>query len=149
MKVKIFQLQLTKEQQHIDQDLLNEFLESVTVKKTASQLINGKPNYWSILVCYEDQKKQKTEKQPDKLAVISDVELTAEEKRVFHILKQWRMDKANELNIPSYMVCHNTELMSVAKINPQSIDDLTKIKGFGAHKISKFGEDLLVVLNSI
>lgn len=149
MKVKVFHLRLTKENLQSDQDNLNEFLESVTVKKTSTQLINGQPNFWSILVFYDDQKTERAEKQSDKIAVTSNTELTTDEKRIFDTLKQWRLDKASELNIPSFMVCHNTELMTVAKVKPQTIDDLLKIKGFGEHKIAKFGDDILAVLNSI
>ena len=105
MKVKVFHLRLTKENLQSDQDILNEFLESVAVKKTSTQIINGQPNFWSILVFYDDQKTTKAEKQSDKFAVTSDTELTTDEKRIFDTLKQWRLDKASELNIPSFMVC--------------------------------------------
>ncbi len=146
MKVKVFHIRLTKDNLQTDQDNLNEFLDSVTIKKTSTQLINGQPNFWSILVFYDDQK---AEKQSDKFTVTSDTELTTDEKRIFDTLKQWRLDKASELNIPSFMVCHNTELMTVAKVKPQTLDELIKIKGFGEHKIAKFGDDILAVLNSI
>lgn len=149
MKVKIFHLRLTKENLQTDQEILNEFLDSVTVKKTSTQLINGQTNFWSILVFYDDKKTENPEKQSDKLTVNSDIELNADEKRVFDVLKQWRLDKASELNIPSFMVCHNKELMTVAKIKPQTLDDLINIKGFGEHKTAKFGNDIIAVLNSI
>lgn len=47
------------------------------------------------------------------------------------------------------MVCYNTELMTIAKIKPQTLDELSNIKGFGVQKIAKFGDDILAVLNSI
>jgi superfamily II DNA helicase RecQ len=47
------------------------------------------------------------------------------------------------------MVCHNTELLTIAKIKPQTLDELSKIKGFGGRKIAKFGYDIIAVLNSI
>jgi superfamily II DNA helicase RecQ len=149
MKVKVFHIRLTKDNLQTDQDNLNEFLGSVTMKKTSTQLINGQPNFWSILVFYEDLKDEKTHKQSDKFAVTSETELTTDEKRIFNTLKQWRLDRASELDIPSFMICHNTELMTVAKVKPQTLDELIKIKGFGEHKIAKFGDDILAVLNSI
>ncbi len=149
MKAKVFHIRLTKDNLQTDQDNLNEFLGSVTMKKTSTQLINGQPNFWSILVFYEDLKAEKTQKQSDKFAVTSETELTTDEKRIFNTLKQWRLDKASELVIPSFMICHNTELMTVAKVKPQTLDELIKIKGFGEHKIAKFGDDILAVLNSI
>ena len=149
MKVKVFHIRLTKENLQTDQDNLNSFLDSVIVKKTATELINGQPNFWSILVFYDEQKTEKQEKISDKISITDENELTDEEKRIFATLKQWRQDKATQLNIPSFMVCHNTELMTIAKVKPQSLDELSNIKGFGGQKIAKFGDDILALLNSI
>lgn len=149
MKVKVFHIRLTKDNLQTDQDNLNNFLDSVTVKKTATELISGQPNFWSILVFYDDQKTEKQVKTSDKISVTADTELTEDEKRIFEILKQWRQDKATQLNIPNFMVCHNTELMTIAKVKPQTLDDLSQIKGFGGQKIAKFGDDIIALLNSI
>jgi len=149
MKVKVFHIRLTKENLQTDQDILNNFLESVTVKKTATELINGQPNFWSILVFYDDQKTEKKENTSDKISITDENELTDEEKRIYATLKQWRQDKATHLNIPNFMVCHNTELMTISKVKPQTLDELSKIKGFGGQKIAKFGDDIIALLNSI
>lgn len=149
MKVKVFHIRLTKENLQSDEDNLNNFLDNVTVKKTATELINGQPNFWSILVFYDDQKTEKQENISEKISVTDENELTDDEKRIFSTLKQWRQDKATQLNIPNFMVCHNTELVTIAKVKPQSLDDLSKIKGFGGQKISKFGDDIIAILNSI
>lgn len=149
MKAKVFHIRLTKENLQSDQDNLNNFLDSVTVKKTATELINGQPNFWSILVFYDEQKTEKQEKTSDKISITDENELTDEEKRIFTTLKQWRQDKATHLNIPNFMICHNTGLMTIAKVKPQTLDELSKIKGFGGQKIAKFGDNILAVLNSI
>lgn len=41
--------------------------------------------------------------------------------------------------------------MTIAKIKPQSLDELSKVKGFvsGGQKIAKYGDDIIAVLNSI
>jgi len=149
MKVQVFHIRLTKENEQTDQDSLNEFMDSVAVKKTSTELILGQPNFWSILVFYDDKKEEKKEKSPDKIAVTIEAELTEDERRIFLTLKQWRQDKATQLNIPNFMVCHNTELMTIAKVKPETLDDLSKIKGFGGQKTAKFGDDIIAVLNSI
>lgn len=149
MKVKVFHIRLTKENLQTDQDNLNNFLDNVIVKKTATELINGQPNFWSILVFYDDQKTEKENKTSDKISITDENELIDEEKNIYVALKHWRQDKANHLNIPNFMVCHNTELMTIAKVKPQSLDELSKIKGFGGQKISKFGDDIIALLNSI
>ena len=87
MKVKVFHIRLTKENLQQDQDLLNNFLVNVTVKKTATELIIAQPNFWSILVFYEDQKFNNQEKQSAKISVTNDVELTVNEKQIFKSLR--------------------------------------------------------------
>jgi len=148
MKVKSFQIRLTKENIDSDQENINNFLASVNVRKTAIELIVGQPNYWSVLIFYEDIYSDFIE--PSKKFAITDYkELDAEEKEIFAILKEWREDKANQLRIPSYMICHNSELMSVAKVKPQSLEELSRIKGFAGKKIAKIGDEIISVLNAI
>jgi superfamily II DNA helicase RecQ len=151
MKIKHFYIRLNKENLQIDQDTLNSFLDNVVVKKTVTELINGQPNFWSILVFYDEQKADRQDKNSEKVAVTSETELTAEEKNIYDVLREWRQDKASELNVPNYVVAHNTELMTIAKIKPQSLDELSKVKGFvsGGQKIAKYGDDIIAVLNSI
>ncbi len=149
MKVKVFHIRLTKENLQFDQETLNTFMESVTVKKTATELVNGQTNFWSILVFYDDQKFEKTEKKWDKIAITDFSELTDDEKKLFEVFKQWRQDKATQMNVPNFVVCHNTELMTIAKLKPQTLEELMKIKGFGEQKIAKFGDDILALVNSI
>ena len=151
MQVKIFHIRLTKDNLQTDQDNLNSFLDSISVKKTSTELIAGQPNFWSILVFFEDKKNdtQRNFSTSEKIAFPIDTELSIEEIIIFDTLKHWRQEKASELNIPSFMICHNTELITIAKIKPQTLDELLKIKGFGGQKIAKFGDDILAVLNSV
>lgn len=149
MKIKVFHIRLTKENLQSDQENLNNFLDSVTVKKSATELIKGQPNFWSILVFYDEQKTEKQEKIFNKVSFTNEDELKDEEKRIFAALKHWRQNKGIELNIPNFLICHNSELMTIAKLKPQTLDDLSKIKGFGGMKIAKFGDDILALLNSI
>ena len=124
MQVKVFHIRLTKEKVQTDQENLNSFLDSVVVKKTSTELVTGQPNFWSILVFYEDKKLENQEKVSDKISVTIDTELTEEEKRIFIALKQWRHDKATQLNFPNFVICHNTTLMTIAKTKPQTLEQL-------------------------
>ena len=149
MKVKVFYIRLTKENLQADQDTLNAFLDSVLVRKTATELVSGQPNFWSILVFFDDQKIERQYQSSDKLSITSEDELTEDEKRIYGTLRQWRHDKAAQLNVANFIVAHNTELMTIAKIKPQTLDELKKIRGFGGQKIAKFGDDIIALLNSI
>lgn len=144
MKVKVFHIRLTKENLETDQDNLNSFIASVTVKKTAAELISAQPSFWSILVFYDDHRITS-----EKITITSDADLTGEEKDIYESLRQWRQDKATELNLPTYLVAHNAELMTIAKIKPQTLGEFSKVKGFGEQKTAKYGDDIIALLNSI
>jgi superfamily II DNA helicase RecQ len=150
MQIKTFKIRLTDEHLIPDQDELNLFLETVTTKKTSCQLVtNDKSNYWSILVFYD----QKTTREPraqqtEKVSFPLNTELTDAEQKIHEAFKIWRQTKANELNLPAYMICSNAELISLVKTRPETIEQLLKLKGFGDQKIAKFGEDIIALLNS-
>jgi superfamily II DNA helicase RecQ len=156
MNVRNFNIRLHGEHVLPDQDHLNTFLDSVHVKKTSSHLVPGEINYWSVLVFFEDQGKR-GEKNPgstgnkasDKIYFSPDTRLSTDERNILDGLKQWRNDKALKHNLPGYMICSNAVLTTIAKIKPQSLADLTNIKGLGEQKISKFGDDIIALLNSI
>jgi superfamily II DNA helicase RecQ len=150
MKVKVFHIRLTKENLQSDQDTLNAFLDSVAVKKTSTELVTtAQTNFWSILVFYEDQKIERPGRNSYKVSITSESELTEEDQRIYETLRQWRQERASQQGIPSYMISHNTELMTIAKFRPQSLDDLSRIKGFAGQKLAKYGEDIIALLNSI
>ena len=150
MKIKTFKIRLSEEHLTHDEDELNLFLDTVSIKKTNCQLVtNDQTNYWSILVFYD----QKSDREPrpqrtEKVSYPLDTELTEAEQKIFEAFKIWRQTKANELNLPAYMICSNSDLISLVKIKPETIEQLIKIKGFGEQKVAKFGDEIIALLNS-
>lgn len=144
MQLRIFQARLDPMYFDQDQHALNDFMDSVTVKKTATQFIPAEPDFWSILVFYEKEKQVKKTAKPK----ISDVDFTDSQKAVLNALKAWRKEKAEEAQIPEFMVCPNSALNGVVEAFPRSIDDLRQVKGFGESKINRYGDDILAVVNA-
>ncbi|MGZ3865374.1 MAG: HRDC domain-containing protein [Bacteroidia bacterium] len=151
MKIKVFDIRLEKEHLQNDQDALNNFLENVTVKKTATQLISASSDYWSVLVYYVNEKPVTVTKATttEKIVFAADSNLSDDERKTYEALKQWRFDTAGQLKLPSYLISSNVQLVSIAKTRPRSPEDLIKIKGFGAHKAAKYGSDIIALLNSV
>jgi superfamily II DNA helicase RecQ len=149
MKLKVFHIRLTKENLYPDQEKINIFLENVSVKKTSATLIQGNPNFWSVLVFYNDKKVEIQNKKTEKISIPDESCLSDEEMIIYCTLKEWRNDMAKTLNIPHFIICHNAELITIAKVKPRTMEELQTIKGFGETKIAKFGEDILALLNSI
>jgi len=73
--------------------------------------------------------------------------LRGEEEARFQVLREWRKQKAEELDVPAFVVFSDRTLRDVARINPEDITALQKIHGFGEVKIERFGREILSVLS--
>ena len=128
----------------IDQNSLNDFLENVTFKKSSTQFVElENESYWSVLVHFEETTEVKNED------LKLEVELSECEQIIFQNLKKWRAEKASELGFKNFMICHNSELINISIQKPDSINQLRKVKGFGAIKSDKYGDDIISLLNAI
>lgn len=148
MKAEVFKIRMMPEYQQTDLDNLSAFLGNKKVKRMQSAFVEAEPNYWSILTFYEAKSSRKNTAST-KFSVSSEEELSASDKEVLEFLRAWRRDKADQLSIPAFMICHNTELMSIAKARPKTTEELLQIKGFGEQKTTKFGEDIIVMINDM
>jgi superfamily II DNA helicase RecQ len=63
-------------------------------------------------------------------------------------LRSWRLERSQEDAVPAYVVLHDTTLRELAAIRPRTKDELAGVKGFGAVKVERYGDDLLAVLAS-
>jgi superfamily II DNA helicase RecQ len=137
---------------HTDEQTLNQFMETVNIKRTATEFVTDKVNYWSIIVYYEDSlQKHDSLMTPksDKVTFPADTPLSQEENIIYNYLKKWRTDIAIKTSLPGYVICHNSELVTITKIKPKSLEELGRIKGFSSRKIMKYGDDILTLLNSV
>ncbi|MEM1003476.1 MAG: HRDC domain-containing protein [Bacteroidota bacterium] len=149
MQIKVFNIRLNKDDFAKDQELVNEFLQKVKFKKSSTQLIEGKTNFWSLIIHYEEIEEDFTETIVKEEIVLDEEKLTDEEKDIVACFKQWRLDKAKENLIPSYMILSNKTIVSIAKNKPDTIEDLDRIYGIGEAKKLQYGEDIIALLNSI
>ena len=170
MQVKLFNTRIDADTIVADQQAINSFMETVTVKNTATQFVNGAPDFWSILIFYENgeevipKKAKAVEKAvssgqaatPEKetssekttATETLEAELTEEQNQIIIALKTWRKDKANELQQPEFMVFPNATLEALAKGKPRKMEELSGVKGLGPAKITKYGDDLMAILNA-
>lgn len=146
MNIKVFNIRLAKEFCQHDQDLLNQFLDSVEVKLTSTNFVtSGTKDFWSVAIFYslKINMKDKTD------ARFLKENLQSDEQRIFDALRQWRNDLAQKLNWPAFRICHNSHLIAIAKTNPQTLEELENVTVFGKKRTEKYGEDILAVLNAI
>lgn len=64
----------------------------------------------------------------------------------FENLRRWRKQKAQELDVPAFVVFGDQTLKQLAIKNPRNLSELGDIYGIGESKLEKFGWDLLAEL---
>ncbi|AIG63804.1 ATP-dependent DNA helicase [Corynebacterium atypicum] len=65
---------------------------------------------------------------------------------VFAALRQWRLEKSQQMDVPAYIVFTDATLTAIAEAQPSSPTELLGISGVGPVKVEKFGAELLSVL---
>ncbi len=65
---------------------------------------------------------------------------------LYSTLKAWRNDKADELNLPHYMILPQKTLTQLTLRLPSSMEELQGVKGFGKKKAQQFGKEILAII---
>jgi superfamily II DNA helicase RecQ len=146
VNIKVFNIRLAKEFCQMDQDKMNEFLDSVEVKLTSTNFVTtGTKDFWSAAIFY----RPKANKAKKPTAKISEEDLLPKERNIFNALRKWRNELADTLKWSSYRICHNSHLIAIAKTDPQTLEELETVSGFGKSKTEKYGDDILSLLNAL
>lgn len=154
MKIKVFKIRLDDAFRESDEARVNAFLENVEMKKSASTLVTAPENFWSLIVHYKEKETNQTAEPTLKPAAeessekLSEADLTQNEIYILDNLKSWRTMKAEEENIPAYMVLWDQHLMEVAKAKPRTKDELLEVKGFSEKRAAKYGDEILTILSA-
>ena len=67
---------------------------------------------------------------------------------LFEKLREHRLEIAEELGVPPYIVFHDSTLEEMAKTRPVNLDRMQYISGVGEQKLKKFGQTFLEVIQS-
>ena len=63
------------------------------------------------------------------------------------MLKVWRKETAQRLNLPAYIIMHDRTLMEIIEMNPVDVEDLKNVRGIGPAKLERYGEEIINILN--
>ncbi|MCK9311401.1 MAG: HRDC domain-containing protein, partial [Bacteroidales bacterium] len=66
---------------------------------------------------------------------------------LFILIKQWRNEKSQELNMPVYLILPQKAIMELSTKLPQTPAELKAVKGFGDKKVQRFGAELLEIIS--
>ena len=70
-----------------------------------------------------------------------------EGKRIQGELKKWRKRKAEEMNVPPYVIFGDKTMNDIALKKPRTSDELYDVNGLGEKKVEKFGAEILLIVN--
>jgi ATP-dependent DNA helicase RecQ len=62
---------------------------------------------------------------------------------LFEALRQWRAGEAKAQGVPPYVIFHDTTLREIAAVRPAGLAELGEVKGVGASKLARYGEQVL------
>jgi GTPase SAR1 family protein len=62
-------------------------------------------------------------------------------------MRTWCNEKADEMNVDTYMILPYKVLIELISQLPASTADLRRVKGFGAKKVSQFGKEILEMVS--
>ena len=68
------------------------------------------------------------------------------DKTLFERLRQLRKEIADELSLPAYIVFHDSTLHQMASEMPLSRSELARIRGVGANKLQRFGDQFVAAI---
>jgi ATP-dependent DNA helicase RecQ len=74
--------------------------------------------------------------------------MSAHERTRWDRLRAWRTATAKSEGVPAYVIFHDATLAEIARVHPDTINDLRHIPGIGARKLERFGDELLEVVSA-
>jgi ATP-dependent DNA helicase RecQ len=73
----------------------------------------------------------------------------ANEDPLWQALKAKRMELAREQGVPPYVIFHDSTLLEMLNLKPQTLIEMGQISGVGQSKLTKYGDDFLKVLEDV
>jgi ATP-dependent DNA helicase RecQ len=58
-------------------------------------------------------------------------------------LQEWRRETAKQMQVPAYVVMHDSSLDDLCLVEPQTLSELRQVSGFGQKKVEAYGEQIL------
>ncbi len=144
MKCKAFNIRLAEEHANDEIDL-NNFMKDIEVKRIFTAF-NGM--FWSVLIFYREISNKEISNKTI-LNPTEEIVLSSEEQKSYDALRTWRSEQAKKDGMQPYIIAHNLSLKQMVKMHVKTKDELLSVKGFGAKRVEKYGDNILKVIESI
>ena len=101
------------------------------------------------LTSISNKKSSKTETKSKKSKSERGVaEEDVKDRRLFEILRSWRREKAQEMNLPAYVILSQKGLISLANEKPLTKQEFIALKGLGKKTFDNYGEEILQIIKN-
>jgi ATP-dependent DNA helicase RecQ len=74
--------------------------------------------------------------------------LDAVQSSLFEQLRQHRLEISRQLEVPPYTIFHDSTLVEMSQLRPQTAGQISSISGVGQKKLEKWGAGFLEVIRS-
>lgn len=71
------------------------------------------------------------------------------DKELYEKLRKWRSKRAVQDGKPAYIVAHDSTLQDVARRQPQTLQQLLAVNGFGPKKLESYGGEIIEITSRI
>ena len=71
------------------------------------------------------------------------------DENLFERLRAWRLERAQEQQVPAYVVFTDATLTAIAESRPEDAQALSAIPGVGRTKLDRYGSDVLELCRDI
>ena len=78
----------------------------------------------------------------------SKTSLRSVDEPLFELLREHRLELANEYGVPPYIIFHDSTLEEMAKTRPDNLEAMRYISGVGEQKLDKYGDSFLNIIQS-
>ena len=65
---------------------------------------------------------------------------------LYAALSAWRLQKAQDADVPAYTIAHNKTLKAIAQAKPVTMVALKAVPGMGAKSVKRFGDEILEIV---
>ncbi len=139
MAVRIITLAFDQSSGMFNEELVNRFLlgRKLIGMKREFFVLDGKP-YWSVFLEYQEILPSSP--------LPTQQRMNEWQRMLLQRLKEWRKRTAEEKGIPVYIIASNSELAGVVMSAPETLEMLNNVRGFGKHKVEKYGQDIIALI---
>jgi len=78
-----------------------------------------------------------------------EMDLSKSEQAIFEKLRWWRVETARTHGVPAYVIFVDATLREIAKVKPQSLQDLRGVTGVGEKKLVSYGDEIVALIGEM